>query len=858
MIGVFLFKIPLAYPGSWIQIGTPIAGEAAGDTSGTVSLSANGKVVAIGAILNDGNGEDSGHVRIYENLSGTWSQVGNDIDGKASNDFSGWSVALSEDGTVVAIGAILNDGNGLDSGHVRVFKNLAGVWTQMGQDIDGEFPDDLAGFAVSLSSDGNIVAVGAIANGGLGILSGHVRVYEMTLDKWSQIGNDIDGEALGDASGSSVSLSSDGSVMAIGAPLNDGIAEDAGHVRVYRNISGTWTQVGEDIEGENKGDASGIVSLSSNGNVLAIGAVSNDEKGVEIGQVRVFQNISGRWTQVGDDIDGEAAGDQSGEGLSLSSDGRVLAIGAALNNGNGVDSGHVRVYRNNSGEWTQMGGDIDGEAIGDSLGSSVSLSRDGRVLVVGAKGNDDNGENSGHVRVFRFDEDATMPPETKTPAPYVFTALNVQPPNTNFKLSPSGQMVMIGEFIYGTNGEPNEIDNFGSIYRMRPDGSEYTILHIFDGSNNGGIRPESGLVVIEGILYGSNGWGGIANNGSVFRINPDGSNFETLYEFSESDGRRAWITVTKDGILYGVIKEAFPAEGNIFKINSDGTGFAKLHEFQDLFAGRPYGNLILVGDILFGTSSDGGDFDRGTIFRVNTDGSDFTTIHEFDGENGSFPGGRLAVMGDTLFGTTLYSDPIFPDPDERDFGTIYRIDFDGSNFFVLHKFSGFDGISPSGGLLRKGNLLLGTTESGIGGAAENEIPNTLYKINIDGTGFETLHVFEIQEPTDSKPMEALYALGEYIFGTTQLGLFRQNGSFFRLDYEGEHLQLGIQLELGVPYLKITGEPGLMAEIEWSPILGVQSNWQTLTSFEVSGIEQVFADTALGETNARFYRGNFEK
>jgi hypothetical protein len=81
--------------------------------------------VAIGARYNDGNGFDSGHVRIFQwtESTSTWTQVGADIDGEAYNDWSGGSVSLSSDGKTVAIGAPNNDGgNGFDSGHVRIFQ----------------------------------------------------------------------------------------------------------------------------------------------------------------------------------------------------------------------------------------------------------------------------------------------------------------------------------------------------------------------------------------------------------------------------------------------------------------------------------------------------------------------------------------------------------------------------------------------------------------------------------------------------------------------------------------------------------------------------------------------------------------
>ncbi len=392
---------------SQTQMGNDIDGEAVGDYLGTrVSLSSDGLIMAIGAALSDGNGTDSGHVRVYENVGGVWTQIGDDIDGEVADDRSGISLSLSSDGSVLAIGAVLNDGNGNDSGHVRIYENIAGVWTQIGNDIDGEAAGDLSGYSVSLSADGSVVAIGA-PNNNVG-QRGHVRVYENESGVWTQVGGDIDGE-FNDYFGKSVSLSSDGSILAIGAALigsvganrNAAYRLDSNYVSVYENILGVWTQIGSDINGEEFGDMLGTsVSLSSDGTVLAAGAVLNNGAS---GYVKVYENISGVWIQVGDDIDGEASGDWSGVNVSLSSNGSVVAIGAVNNDGNGNNSGHVRVYKNVSGIWTQAGVDIDGEEAGDWSGNSVNLSSSG-FLAVGAPLNDGNGNDSGHVRVYDLNE----------------------------------------------------------------------------------------------------------------------------------------------------------------------------------------------------------------------------------------------------------------------------------------------------------------------------------------------------------------------------------------------------------------------------------------------------------------------
>jgi hypothetical protein len=217
--------------------------------------------------------------------------------------------------------------------------------TQLGGDIDGEVAQVSNVPRVSLSSDGNRLAIGAKDHDGNGFRSGRVRVYQWSGTGWQQLGANIDGEAAYDSSGGSVSLSSDGSRLAIGAPRNNDNGDRSGHVRVYQWSDTAWTQLGSDIDGEAAGDASGnSVSLSSDSNRLAVGAWRNDGNGDASGHVRVYQWSGTTWAQLGEDIDGEAAGDNSGISVSLSTDGNRVAIGANQNDGNGDGSGHVRVY----------------------------------------------------------------------------------------------------------------------------------------------------------------------------------------------------------------------------------------------------------------------------------------------------------------------------------------------------------------------------------------------------------------------------------------------------------------------------------------------------------------------------------
>ena len=393
------------------QRGGDIDGQAQGDRSGwSVSLSADGNTLAVGARQDDSSGNRSGSTQIYTWNGTAWSQLGNDIDGEAAEDESGHSVSLSADGTTVAIGARRNDGNGNSSGHTRIYNWNGTAWSQLGNDIDGEAAEDESGFSISLSADGTTVAIGARRNDGNGNSSGHTRIYNWNGTTWNQLGSDIDGEAANDFSGRSISLSNDGKTVAIGAHKNDGNGSNSGHTRIYSWNGTTWSQLGGDIDGEASDDESGFsVSLAGNGTVVAVSAYQNNGNGSNAGHTRIYTWNGTTWNQLGSDIDGEAADDEGGYSIALSNDGNTIAIGARLNDGNGTNSGQTRIYSWSGNTWSQLGSDIDGEASDDESGFSVSLSDDGTTVAIGARQNDGNGTNSGHVRVFDLSATSSNP-----------------------------------------------------------------------------------------------------------------------------------------------------------------------------------------------------------------------------------------------------------------------------------------------------------------------------------------------------------------------------------------------------------------------------------------------------------------
>ena len=395
-----LLIIPFSLCAQWTQVGSDIDGQTPGERYGnSVALSSDGSIMAAGGNFNDVSANNAGVVSAYSWNGVAWSQLGSNLYGEAADDEFGYSIGLSTDGTTMAIGAPFNDGTASAAGHVQVYSWNGASWTQMGSDIDGEAANDLSGYNLGLSGDGSRVAIGAYGNDGGGSFTGHVRVYSWNGASWVQMGSDIDGEAIDDYSGVAVDISTDGSTVAIGADGNDGAASLAGHVRVYSWNGASWTQVGSDIDGEAMSDRSGSsVSLSSDGRRIAIGATQNDGTAMSSGHVRVYEWLVGSWTQLGLDIDGEASFDLSGTSVSLSSVGNILAIGAP---NNGSFFGHVRVYIWNGVVWSQIDSDIDGEANTDFSGQSVSLSSNGGYVAIGAYRNFGTGFESGHVRVYQ-------------------------------------------------------------------------------------------------------------------------------------------------------------------------------------------------------------------------------------------------------------------------------------------------------------------------------------------------------------------------------------------------------------------------------------------------------------------------
>lgn len=397
-ISILIF-FPFFCLGQWTQLGNAINGQAAGDVCGwSTAMSADGTIVAMGSIFNSGG---IGQVRVFRLSDGIWSQVGSDINGEpGAGNQTGQSVSLSDDGTVLAIGEPFNNDLGFTSGQgqVRVFRNIKDTWVQIGQDLYGQNALASAGTSVDLSADGTTVAFGAPNTQVSPSTSfiGNVEVYQLQGNTWVQKGTDINGDGSIIKFGQSVSLSDDGSIVAIsqtGDPANINVSQ-IGRVKVYQFVNNQWTQIGNTIFGLVERDEFGWkVSLSASGTILAISSATSNV-------VLVYQLIGSVWTQIGEALLGENTGDRFGYSIGLTKDGSKLAVGARWNSIAGFRRGRAYVFENQGGNWTQINNAMLGVADNDNFGFSIAISQDGSRVVVGAINNDTTGNNAGQVQVF--------------------------------------------------------------------------------------------------------------------------------------------------------------------------------------------------------------------------------------------------------------------------------------------------------------------------------------------------------------------------------------------------------------------------------------------------------------------------
>jgi len=351
---------------------------------------------------------------------------------------------------------------------------------------------------------------------------------------------------------------------------------------------------------------------------------------------------------------------------------------------------------------------------------------------------------------------------------------------------PQAALALIGGTLYGTTYAGAAGD--GTIFSINTDGSGFDTLHALAADGSEGSGPSDGLAVIDGTLYGTTTYGGANGNGTIFTVSPDGSYFKVLYTFTALDpyyddnydgANPVAGLLVYDGMLYGTASSGGPIQysgyfGTIFQINPDGSGFDVDYDFDNTTTytdgNYPQGTLVAGGHTLYGMVEYGGLYGYGTLFKVNGDGSGFSLLHEFSGTDGEYPVGSLLLAGNTLYGLT-------PGGGANYEGNVFSINTDGTGFTNLYSFTGgLDGSQPDGGLILVSNLLYGTTSAG----GSNHL-GTVFCIGPDGSGFTSLHAFAGGD--GSSPQAGLVAGGGTLYGEAYSG-GNGLGTLFKLQTDG--------------------------------------------------------------------------
>ena len=338
-----------------------------------------------------------------------------------------------------------------------------------------------------------------------------------------------------------------------------------------------------------------------------------------------------------------------------------------------------------------------------------------------------------------------------------------------------GTLTLMGASLYGMT-EFGGANNTGTVFKIDTNGANFSLLHTFNGTD--GAMP-SGLLTAQGpVLYGATAYGG-GHSGTVFKLKADGSAFATLHVFNggSNDGAKPCVyggVILSGAQLYGATAAGGANNlGTLFRLstNSDVFGYTLLHHFSGGAAdgAKPWGQLVLAGGILYGTSTEGGSHNGGAVFKIDTNGAGLAVLHSFGGVgDGAFPAGGLTLSGGTLYGFTAKGGV-------SNGGTVFKLGTNGTGYSVLRQItSAADGFEPLGPPVVKGPIIYGYAP--LGGVSN---AGTAFLLNTNGTGFTVLRNFS--GLTDGGlPFTSPTLVGSTLYGSTLSGGAGGGGVVFQL------------------------------------------------------------------------------
>ncbi len=404
-VSCVLFLANYAHAQDWNPIGQSILGSAPGNKAGnSTDINGDGTVMAVGEPLHEDAGNLTGRVSVYTLQSGTWVPKGSVLSSPTHEDMFGNAVSLSDDGNILAVGVRMNDDNGTNAGKVCIYQYNGTDWVPYGNVLKGANPGDVFGASVMLNDAGDRLAIGSVGDDTNGDSAGKVQVFQLTSGTWSALGAPMLGIGAYNGLGDNISISGDGNTVIANAGYFSYDEISKGFICVFRYDGSAWQQISPILWGDNLGDLFGnAVSISTDGNTIAVGApMCNGSMGVDAGAAKVLDYDGSNWIQRGASFLGSVEGGQLGKSVALSDDGNTLAISEPNYNTNGFMSGRVSVYNWNGTTWNLKGSVINGTMPFDCAGTNICICGDGENLLLGVTGDDTAGSDAGKVLVYKF------------------------------------------------------------------------------------------------------------------------------------------------------------------------------------------------------------------------------------------------------------------------------------------------------------------------------------------------------------------------------------------------------------------------------------------------------------------------
>jgi uncharacterized repeat protein (TIGR03803 family) len=401
--------------------------------------------------------------------------------------------------------------------------------------------------------------------------------------------------------------------------------------------------------------------------------------------------------------------------------------------------------------------------------------------------------------------------------------------------------------LYGTTYFGGSADA-GTVFRIDKQGGNYTNLHSFTGRDGDGKWPYAALLQSrDGALYGTTTFGGQADQGTVFKLNPDGSGYAVLWSCKWNEGAYPYGTLIEgtDGRLYGTANVGGDdAKGTVFQLDKPGTNCVRLHSFGGVGdGGYPQAGLVEGSDgALYGTTTTGGTNDGGTVFQLSKAGTNYTVRKHLADSDGTWPTAALLEgAAGAMYGTAFNGGT-------NGAGTVFKLDQAGTNFTVLKHFGHDDGAYPAAALVAGDNgVLYGTTVGGSFGG-------TVFQINPDGSGHTILRAFTYNDGDGHSPRgNVIQSQDGALYGTTDEGGDLLGGTVFALFPEPRSWFTGwTASSSAITSCSAAGAADTLFYLQATTNL-TATNWWTVATNQASPLGALTFTNLPAEWPALFYR-----